>query len=61
MGMEAAAARTWLGATSGSAKRALDQINTAFETMRGGGNAKLAATLKRLPKTRDLVTRLSGQ
>jgi hypothetical protein len=46
----------------GMAKRALDQINTAFETMRDGGNAKLAATLEReLPKARDLVARLRAR
>jgi tetratricopeptide (TPR) repeat protein len=41
------------------AKRALDQINTAFETMRDGGHAQLAATFEQaLPKARDLVARL---
>jgi tetratricopeptide (TPR) repeat protein len=41
------------------AERALRQINKAFETMRDGGNAQLAATFERqLPKARDLVARL---
>jgi hypothetical protein len=44
---------------AGMAKRALERINTAFETMRGGGNAKLAATLEpQLQKARALVARL---
>jgi len=47
---------------AGMAKRALDQINTAFVTMRDGGNAQLAATFEQaLPKARDLVARLGGQ
>jgi tetratricopeptide (TPR) repeat protein len=44
---------------AGMAKTALSQINAAFETMRDGGNAQLAATFERqLPKARDLVARL---
>jgi tetratricopeptide (TPR) repeat protein len=44
------------------AKNALSQINAAFETMRDGGHAQLAATFERqLPKARDLVARLRGQ
>jgi tetratricopeptide (TPR) repeat protein len=41
------------------AKTALSQINAAFETMRDGGNAQLAATFEQeLPKARALVARL---
>jgi hypothetical protein len=44
------------------AKTALDQINTAFETMRDGGNAPRAAYYERqLPRARALVARLSGR
>jgi tetratricopeptide (TPR) repeat protein len=44
------------------AELAHDQINTAFETMRDGGDASSAVDLERhLPKARDLVTRLRGQ
>src|SRR5262249_10616099 len=44
---------------AGMAKTALSQINAAFETMRDGGNAQLAATFERqLPKARAIVARL---
>jgi hypothetical protein len=44
---------------AGMAKTALSQINAAFETMRDGGDAQLAATFERqLPKARALVARL---
>jgi tetratricopeptide (TPR) repeat protein len=44
------------------AKTALDQINTAFETMRDGGHAPSAAYYEQqLPRARALVARLRGQ
>jgi tetratricopeptide (TPR) repeat protein len=44
------------------AKTALSQINTAFETMRDGGNAPRAAYYEQqLPRARALVARLRGQ
>jgi len=44
------------------AKTALSQINTAFETMRGGGHAAHAAFYEQqLPAARALVARLRGQ
>jgi hypothetical protein len=44
------------------AKTALDQINTAFETMRDGGHAPNAANYEQqLPRARALVARLRGQ
>ena len=44
------------------AERALGQINTAFETMRDGGDAASAAYYEQqLPRARDLVARLRGQ
>jgi tetratricopeptide (TPR) repeat protein len=44
------------------AKTALSQINTAFETMRRGGHAPMAAYYEeQLPKARALVARLRGQ
>jgi hypothetical protein len=44
------------------ADTALVQINTAFETMRDGGNALSAACYERqLPKARALDARLSGR
>jgi tetratricopeptide (TPR) repeat protein len=44
------------------AEIALGQINTAFETMRDGGNAPRAAYYEsKLPKARALVARLRGQ
>ena len=44
------------------AKTALNQINTAFETMRDGGNAPSAANYEReLPRARAIVARLRGR
>jgi len=44
------------------AKTALGQINTAFETVRDGGDARQAAYFEaRLPRARALVARLRGQ
>ena len=44
------------------ANTALSQINTAFETMRVGGNAPSAAYYEQqLPRARDLVARLRGR
>ena len=44
------------------AKTALSQINTAFETMRDGGNAPGAAFYERqLPRARAIVVRLRGR
>jgi hypothetical protein len=41
------------------AERALGEINTAFETMRDGGNALGAANFEQqLPKARAVVARL---
>jgi len=41
------------------AQTALSQINTAFETMRDGGNAPTAAYYEgQLPRARALVARL---
>jgi hypothetical protein len=46
----------------GMAETALSQINTAFETMRDGGDARNAALYERqLPGARALVARLRGQ
>jgi hypothetical protein len=44
------------------AATALSQINTAFETMRDGGDARSAAYYEQqLPRARALVARLRGQ
>jgi hypothetical protein len=44
------------------AETALSQINTAFETLRDGGNAASAAYYEQqLPRARALVARLRGQ
>jgi hypothetical protein len=44
------------------AKTALSQINTAFETMRRGGHAPMAAYYEyQLPWARALVARLRGR
>jgi hypothetical protein len=44
------------------AETALSQINTAFETMRDGGNASSAAHFEwQLSRARALVSRLRGQ
>ena len=50
------------GRDAAMAKTALDQINTAFETMRDGGHAPNAAYYEgQLPKARALVARLRGR
>jgi hypothetical protein len=47
---------------AGMAERALSQINTAFETMRDGGNALGAAIFEQqLPVARALIALLRGQ
>jgi hypothetical protein len=47
---------------AGMAETALSQINTAFETMRDGGNAPSAAYYEaRLPRARAIVARLRGR
>jgi hypothetical protein len=44
------------------AETALSQINTAFETMRDGGDAPSAAFYEQqLPRARAIVARLRGQ
>ena len=44
------------------AETALSQINTAFETMRDGGDARQAAYYEeRLPIARAIIARLRGQ
>jgi hypothetical protein len=44
------------------AETALSQINTAFETMRDGGDARTAAYYEeQLPRVRAIVARLRGQ
>jgi hypothetical protein len=44
------------------AERALGQVNTAFETMRDGGNVSGAAVFEQLlPEARAIVARLRGR